>query len=71
MCAVANRGSDEFQDENGLFLNETTVALPPAPVADTQKMEAQWMQEWMQEWQLHYHRVMLAIKAGAGVTAGR
>lgn len=39
-------------DENGLFPNQTNATLPPAPVADTQKMEAMFVQEWMEEWQL-------------------
>ncbi|RKU42564.1 hypothetical protein DL546_001703 [Coniochaeta pulveracea] len=40
-------------DENGLFPNETTPDMPPQPVADTQKMEAMFVQEWMMEWKLH------------------
>ncbi|KAB5559757.1 peptidase S28 [Coniochaeta sp. 2T2.1] len=40
-------------DENGVFPNETTPEFPPQPVADTQKMEAMFVQEWMMEWQLH------------------
>jgi len=40
-------------DENGLFLNETTTVLPPAPVADTQRAEVQFVKEWMLEWALH------------------
>lgn len=39
-------------DENGLFPNETTAELPPQPVADTQKLEAMFVQEWMMEWSL-------------------
>jgi len=40
-------------DENGLFSNQTTSTLPPQPVADTQKMEAMFVQEWMEEWKEH------------------
>ena len=46
-------GAVHHWDENGLFPNETTATLPPEPVADTQKMEAMFVQEWMQEWQEH------------------
>jgi hypothetical protein len=37
-------------DENGLFPNETTADLPPAPVADTQKDEIAFVKAWMAEW---------------------
>ncbi|KAI4864580.1 peptidase S28 [Hypoxylon rubiginosum] len=36
-------------DENGVFPNETTADFPPAPVADTQKKMAEFVQGWMQE----------------------
>lgn len=36
-------------DENGLFPNETTPDLPPAPVADAQKQIATFVQEWVQD----------------------
>ncbi|KAK3670554.1 hypothetical protein LTR78_009522 [Recurvomyces mirabilis] len=39
-------------DENGVFPNQTTATFPPQPVADTQKLELQFVQEWMQEWEL-------------------
>ncbi|EXJ93612.1 hypothetical protein A1O1_02004 [Capronia coronata CBS 617.96] len=39
-------------EENGLFPNETTPDLPPAPVANAQKELAQIVQEWMLEWEL-------------------
>ncbi|KAJ9631857.1 hypothetical protein H2203_000257 [Taxawa tesnikishii (nom. ined.)] len=45
-------GAVHHWDENGLFPNETTANLPPAPVADTQKSEVQFVTEWMQEWRL-------------------
>ncbi|KAI0490308.1 peptidase S28 [Xylaria cf. heliscus] len=38
-------------DENGLFPNETTAELPPAPVADAQKQEAIFVKKWVQEFQ--------------------
>ncbi|KAI0531962.1 peptidase S28 [Xylaria digitata] len=38
-------------DENGLFPNETTSELPPAPVADAQKQEAIFVKEWVKEFQ--------------------
>ncbi|KAI1171919.1 peptidase S28 [Nemania sp. FL0916] len=36
-------------DENGLFPNETTPTLPPAPVADTQSKEASFVKKWLEE----------------------
>ncbi|KAI1764640.1 peptidase S28 [Hypoxylon sp. FL1150] len=41
-------------DENGLFPNETTPELPPAPVADTQAKEAVFVQGWVQEFNGKY-----------------
>ncbi|KAI8949224.1 peptidase S28 [Xylaria longipes] len=38
-------------DENGLFPNETTAELPPAPVVDTQKQEANFVKKWVEEFQ--------------------
>ncbi|KAI0444567.1 peptidase S28 [Xylaria telfairii] len=38
-------------DENGLFPNETTASLPPAPVADAQKQEAIFVKKWVEEFQ--------------------
>ncbi|KAK0628361.1 peptidase S28 [Bombardia bombarda] len=37
-------------DENGLFPNETTPALPPAPVVEAQRAEAVFVKAWMVEW---------------------
>ena len=37
-------------DENGLFPNETTPDLPPAPVASAQKAIVSAAQGWMAEW---------------------
>jgi hypothetical protein len=34
-------------DENGLFPNETTPTLPPAPVASAQKFEHAFIKEWL------------------------
>jgi hypothetical protein len=42
-------------DENGLFRNETTGALPPAPVRDTQKQEIAFVKAWVLEWQQQKH----------------
>ncbi|KAI0867613.1 peptidase S28, partial [Hypoxylon argillaceum] len=36
-------------DENGLFPNQTTASLPPAPVADAQKQEAAFVKKWVAE----------------------
>ncbi|KAI0884205.1 peptidase S28 [Annulohypoxylon maeteangense] len=36
-------------DENGLFPNETTADLPPAPVADAQSQMATFVKEWVQD----------------------
>ncbi|KAI1339421.1 peptidase S28 [Xylariaceae sp. FL0016] len=36
-------------DENGLFPNETTAELPPAPVKDAQAQEAEFVKEWISE----------------------
>ncbi|KAI1647320.1 peptidase S28 [Daldinia loculata] len=41
-------------DENGLFPNETTADLPPAPVADAQKQIATFVQKWVQEFKGKY-----------------
>ncbi|KAK4649142.1 uncharacterized protein QC761_116420 [Podospora bellae-mahoneyi] len=37
-------------DENGLFPNETRPGLPPKPVADVQKAEAEFVKAWVEEW---------------------
>ncbi|KAI1283522.1 peptidase S28 [Xylaria sp. FL0933] len=42
-------------DENGLFPNETTAELPPAPVVDTQKQEATFVKAWVKEFQKQSH----------------
>ncbi|KAI1822733.1 serine carboxypeptidase S28-domain-containing protein [Xylaria intraflava] len=36
-------------DENGLFPNETTPSLPPAPVAQAQSQEAAFVKEWLKD----------------------
>lgn len=36
-------------DENGLFPNETTADLPPAPVAEAQASEARFVKAWVAE----------------------
>lgn len=42
-------------DENGLFPNETTASLPPAPVVNTQKQEVAFVKAWMKEWAAQKH----------------
>jgi len=46
-------GAVHHWDENGIFANETTAELPPAPVADAQHEIAQFVQSWLMEWALH------------------
>lgn len=41
-------------DENGVFPNETTPDLPPAPVADTQAKMAAFVQGWVEEFNGKY-----------------
>ena len=43
-------GAVHHWDENGLFPNETTGALPPAPVRDAQTEEKDFVMAWMEEW---------------------
>lgn len=43
-------GAVHHWDENGLFPNETTKTLPPAPVAAVQKAEVSFVLAWQQEW---------------------
>lgn len=38
-------------DENGLFANETTPTLPPAPVAAAQADEREFVAAWVKEYQ--------------------
>lgn len=38
-------------DENGLFLNETTVELPPLPIKEVQAEEILFVVAWMLEWE--------------------
>lgn len=40
-------------DENGIFANQTTPDLPPAPVRNAQAQLAQSVEAWMSEWYLH------------------
>ena len=44
-------GAVHHWDENGLFPNETTANLPPAPVAAAQKAEVSFVKQWLTEWQ--------------------
>lgn len=43
-------GAVHHWDENGLFPNETTKALPPKPVKEAQKEEVTFVKQWMKEW---------------------
>ncbi|KAI9837837.1 MAG: hypothetical protein M1819_006771 [Sarea resinae] len=43
-------GAVHHWDENGLFSNETTASLPPAPVRKTQTEEVAFVLAWMEEW---------------------
>lgn len=49
-------GAVHHWDENGLFPNQTTATLPPAPVANAQKQLAQVVQGWMTEWNQSQHQ---------------
>ena len=40
-------GAVHHWDENGLFPNETTATLPPAPVKQAQSEEAKFVMEWL------------------------
>ena len=42
-------GAVHHWDENGLFSNETSASLPPAPVASAQSAEAAFVQSWLKE----------------------
>ena len=43
-------GAVHHWDENGLFQNETTATLPPAPIVDVQSKEVAFVKAWMAEW---------------------
>jgi len=49
------QGGVHHWDENGLFPNETTPTLPPAPIADTQRAEVRFVKAWMREWHRQHH----------------
>ncbi|KAL8993435.1 MAG: hypothetical protein Q9169_006352 [Polycauliona sp. 2 TL-2023] len=42
-------GAVHHWDENGLFPNETTLSLPPAPVQEVQAQEVEFVKAWMEE----------------------
>lgn len=42
-------GAVHHWDENGLFPNETTRTLPPAPVKEVQRQEVAFVKAWMEE----------------------
>lgn len=44
-------GAVHHWDENGLFENETTAALPPAPVRDVQAEEVAFVKAWLKEFE--------------------
>lgn len=46
-------GGVHHSEENGLYPNETTPELPPAPVANAQAEIAQFVQAWLMEWEQH------------------
>lgn len=37
-------------DENGLFPNQTTATLPPAPIKEVQAQEVEFVKAWVAEW---------------------
>ena len=43
-------GAVHHWDENGLFPNETTATLPPAPIVQAQSQELAFVQAWLTEW---------------------
>ncbi|KAI4254542.1 MAG: hypothetical protein L6R42_007152, partial [Xanthoria sp. 1 TBL-2021] len=42
-------GGVHHWDENGLFPNETTATLPPAPVKEVQAQEVEFVKAWLEE----------------------
>ncbi|KAF1981672.1 extracelular serine carboxypeptidase [Aulographum hederae CBS 113979] len=48
-------GAVHHWDENGLFANETTPELPPAPVADAQQQIHDFVLKWLEEWKRERH----------------
>ncbi|KAL9620193.1 MAG: hypothetical protein Q9204_008230, partial [Flavoplaca sp. TL-2023a] len=42
-------GAVHHWDENGLFPNETTAALPPAPVKEVQTQEVAFVKAWLED----------------------
>lgn len=42
-------GAVHHWDENGLFPNETTATLPPAPVKEVQAQEVEFVKAWLEE----------------------
>ena len=45
-------GAVHHWDENGLFDNETTDELPPAPVRETQTQEVDFVKAWLEDWKV-------------------
>ena len=47
---VLIEGAVHHWDENGLFPNETTATLPPAPIKQAQSQELVFVQAWLEEY---------------------
>ncbi|KAH8690818.1 putative extracelular serine carboxypeptidase [Talaromyces proteolyticus] len=47
---VEIEGAVHHWDENGLFPNETSPTLPPAPVANAQEYEHVFIKDWLKAW---------------------
>ena len=45
------KGAVHHWDENGLFPNETSEALPPGPVRDVQAEEVAFVKAWLGEFE--------------------
>ncbi|QDS70390.1 hypothetical protein FKW77_009275 [Venturia effusa] len=50
MPFIEIEGAVHHWDENGLFPNETTANLPPAPVTEAQAAEASFVKAWLAEY---------------------
>ncbi|KAF6830303.1 serine carboxypeptidase s28 [Colletotrichum musicola] len=48
---VIGGGAVHHWDENGIFENETTPTLPPAPVKEAQAFEVEFVRAWLKEWE--------------------
>ena len=43
-------GGVHHWDENGLFPEEITPELPPAPVADAKRKMEKFVKDWLKDW---------------------